>query len=223
MDVQQTIVLESSIVNGDTTQEQVVATDRTDTVIVNERSGDQVFDHSYANFNIRQSADVPQNFNKQEKASLQDKGNLEEERMTELEELISKQGSLITVLKSKYQKALSSCSSFKRLEGDDEQTRFYTGLPSYKIFDFLLEKLKPISLTYDQYGLFAGDQLLLVMMKLRLATVHKDLAYRFGIHVSQVTKNFYHWIDVMSRGLQQLISGSILVLHRCTKYDFKYY
>ena len=206
MDVQQTIVLESSSVNGDTTQEQVVATDQTDAVIVSERSGDQAFDHSYANFNIRQSADVPQNFNEQEKASLQDKSSLEEERMTELEELISKQGSLITILKSEYQKALSSCSPFKRLEGDNEQTRFYTGLPSYKIFEFLLEKLKPISPTYDRHGLSAGDQLLLVMMKLRLATMHKDLAYRFGIHVSRVTKIFHHWIDVMSRELQQLIS-----------------
>lgn len=54
--------------------------------------------------------------------------------MTELEEeLASKQGSLITVLKSEYQKALSNCRPFKRMEGDDEQTRFHTGLPSYKI------------------------------------------------------------------------------------------
>ena len=109
---------------------------------------------------------------------------------------------MITVLKSEYQKALSNCSPFKRLEGDDEQTRFYTGLPSYKIFDFLLETLKSMYPTYGRYGLSAGDQLLLVMMKLRLATAHKDLAYRFGIYVSRVTKIFHHWIDVMSREMQ---------------------
>lgn len=57
-------------------------------------------------------------------------------RMIELEELVSKQGSLITVLKSEYQKALSNRSPFKKLEGDNEQKRFYTGLPSYKIFDY---------------------------------------------------------------------------------------
>ena len=44
------------------------------------------------------------------------------------------------------------------------------------------------------------------MMKLRLTTAHKDLAYRFGVHVSRVTKIFHYWIDIMSRELQQLIS-----------------
>ena len=39
-----------------------------------------------------------------------------------------------------------------------------------------------------------------------VVTPHKDLSYRFGIHVSRVTKIFHHWIDVMSRELQQLLS-----------------
>ena len=60
--------------------------------------------------------------------------------------------------------------------------------------------------TYGRYGLSAGDQLLLVTMKLRLATAHKDLAHRFGIHVSRVIKIFHHWIDVMSREMRQLVS-----------------
>ena len=66
--------------------------------------------------------------------------------------------------------------------------------------------LKSISPTYNPYGLSAGDQLILVMMKLRLATPHKDLVYRFEVHVSWVTKIFHYWIDIMSRELQQLIS-----------------
>lgn len=145
----------------------------------------------------------PADFNEQDEP---DTANTEDGKMTELEEMISKQSSLITILKSEYQKAISNCSSFKRLEADDEQTRFYTGLPLYIIFDFLLGKLQSVSPTYNRYGLSAGDQLLLVMIKLRLATAHKDLAYRFGFHVAQVTNNFHHWIDIMSRELQQLIS-----------------
>ena len=112
--------------NGDTTQQQLVAIDCTDTGVLDERSGDPAFDHSF------EPADATQDFNKQDKTNL-DGGS---GRMIELEEEVSKQGSLITVLKSEYQKALSNCSPFKRLEGDDEQTRFYTGLPSYKIFNF---------------------------------------------------------------------------------------
>ena len=115
--------------NGDITQEQLVTADCTDTGILNERSGDPEFDHSYANFNISKPVDATQDFKKQDETNL-DEGS---GRMIELEEEGSKQSSLITVLKSEYQKALNNCSPFKRLDGDDEQTRFYTGLPSYKI------------------------------------------------------------------------------------------
>ena len=64
--------------------------------------------------------------------------------MIELEEEVSKQGSLITALKSENQKVLSNCCPF-------------------------------------------------------------CVAYMFGVHMSQVTK-ILHWIDIMSRDLQQLIS-----------------
>ena len=171
-DVQQTIDI-----NSDTAQEQVMTSDCVDVFIQNESSDDQPFDHSYANFNISQSVDVSQDFNEQDEPET---ANTEDGKTTELEEMTSKQSSLITILKSEYQKAISNCSPFKRLEGDDEQTRFYTGLPSYKIFNFLLDKLQSISPTYNRYGLSAGDQLLLVMIKLRLATSHKDLDKYFS-------------------------------------------
>ena len=64
-DVQQIVVIncDSDSVNGDITQEQLVAIDCTDTGILNERSGDPAFDHSYANFNISEPADATQDFN----------------------------------------------------------------------------------------------------------------------------------------------------------------
>ena len=52
----------SNNANGDATHKQVLTTDLADAVIVNERFGDQAFDHSYANFNNWQSADASQNF-----------------------------------------------------------------------------------------------------------------------------------------------------------------
>ena len=75
--VQQTIVINcdsSSSANGNTIQEQVMITD---TIILNERCGNQAFDHSYASFNISQPAD----------ASNLDEGS---GRTTELEQLVSK-------------------------------------------------------------------------------------------------------------------------------------
>lgn len=57
----------------------------------------------------------------------------------------------------------------------------------------------------------AADQLLLVMMKLRLATAHKDLTYRFGTRLLGY-KNFHHWIDIIScqENCNSLFHGQIL-------------
>ena len=109
-----------------------MTTECTDAFILNERSGNQAFDHTYANLSTSQSVDVSQDFNEQHEPNT---ANIEDGKMVKLEETINEQSSLITVLKSEYQTAISNCSPFKRLEDDDEQTRFYTGLPSYKIFD----------------------------------------------------------------------------------------
>ena len=109
-------------------------------------------------------------------------------------------------MQKEYWEALKKCSPSKRLTGDDEQTNYYAGLPSYKVFELLVNKFTQISPTYTRYGLSAADQLLMVLMKLRRATPHKHLGYQFGVHVSRVSKIFHHWIDIMSRELKQLIS-----------------
>lgn len=90
-----------------------------------------------------------------------------------------------------------------RMKDDDEQTLFLTGIPSYEMFDSLLNMLLPLLKVPS--CLFAHDQLLLVLMKLRLATPLKDLSYRFNISISQVSVIFHLWLDVMSRELKQLI------------------
>lgn len=131
---------------------------------------------------------------------------IESKTKKDLENLVSQQATLIQVLQTEYWEVLKKISPSKRLAGDDEQTNYFTGLPSYKVFELLVNKFTQISPTYSRYGLSAADQILLVLMKLRRATPHKHLGYQFGIHVSRVSKIFHHWIDIMSRELQQLVS-----------------
>ena len=47
--------------------------------------------------------------------------------------------------------------------------------------------------------------MLLVLMKLRLVIPNQDIAYRFKIHVTKVSKVFHTWIDILSRELSPLI------------------
>ena len=66
--------------------------------------------------------------------------------------------------------------------GDDNQIRFYTGLPSYAIFETLLKLFSRVIPTASTgCGLGCSDQLLLVLMKLRLAVPNQDLGYCFRI------------------------------------------
>ncbi len=97
-------------------------------------------------------------------------------------------------------------SPVARMKGDDDQTHFYTGLPSYTVFTSLLSLLsKLISAQSTGCCLSTGDQLLLFFMKLRLALPHQDLAYRFGIHMTKVTRVFHCLLDITSRELNRLI------------------
>lgn len=50
-----------------------------------------------------------------------------------------------------------------------------------KMFGLLLDEL-------IRYGLAANDQFLMVLMKLQHATANQDLAYRFGVCVTRISK-----------------------------------
>ena len=115
---------------------------------------------------------------------------------------LSAQQQIITMLRSE----LNSCKSpSARMEGDDKQTQFYTGLPSYAVFTSLLNLLLSVMSKDANHGLHPRDQFLLVLMKLRLALANDDLAYRFGITRNRVSQLFHEWVNVMSREFKQLI------------------
>ena len=91
------------------------------------------------------------------------------------------------------------------LKNDDRKTCFYTGLPSYKLFEGLFQLLQPLlskDLSRSRCTLF--DELLLVLMKLRLGVPNDDLGYRFNITATAVSSIFHKWINVMSIELKCL-------------------
>ena len=91
----------------------------------------------------------------------------------------------------------------KTFTDDDEYVKFYTGLPNFKVlksvFDFVA--LPPTSTT----KLTRFQEFILTLIKLRLDSPYKDLAYRFGISISTVSRIISKWLTMMDDELRDLI------------------
>lgn len=118
---------------------------------------------------------------------------------------ISSQEEFVSTLQASLRE--TKLSPTAKLKDNDEQTRFYTGLSSYTLFNSLSNLLASVckKQNTNQGGLSVEDQFLLVLMKLRTEFPNKELAYRFGISFGRVSQIFHEWIDVMARELNQLI------------------
>jgi len=137
-------------------------------------------------------------------------------------------------------KADSSKVVIKSLLRNDNQVRFYTGLPSKAHFDLICEYIEPkmsksrywhgpkkahVALSTDKLKSRTSaassfrspaktgrkrkmsfcEEMLLVLMKLRLGVTNHDLADRFGISDSMVSSIFTTLIKVLAKNLRPLI------------------
>ena len=109
-------------------------------------------------------------------------------------------------LNSENVKLQSRVISERFLSNDDKAVKYYTGLSSYEmlkcIFDFVTIGLPA--------GFFACtcspfEQYIIILMKLRLNLGDQDLAYRFGIHQSTVSRYFNKWLDVLYKKLSVFV------------------
>ena len=121
---------------------------------------------------------------------------------------VGTQTALIPVPMVCYVPLRCTSSAVSIIEGNDEATKFYTGLASWKLFQHILTFLENTcpSATPTKYSkMLPPDCLLLVLMRLRLNLRIEDLSYRFGITLSSVSDVFQRWIDVMFASLRFLI------------------
>ena len=94
-------------------------------------------------------------------------------------------------------------SKFTYTNLKSSEIRAYTGLPSMGTFLWVLSL---VSEFYKLIGrLSAGDQLLLVLMKLRLCLSNSDLGYRFNIYPTQISIIFSQCIPVLAQSVRFLI------------------
>lgn len=88
---------------------------------------------------------------------------------------------------------------------NDEKVCFFTGIPKWEVLLVLLTYLKPQLSTASRRALTPFQQLLLTLMRLRLNLSGQDLAYRFNVHSSTVSRTFTYVIEVMCTRLKPLI------------------
>ena len=91
---------------------------------------------------------------------------------------------------------------------NDDATKFYTGLSSWSLFQYLLSQLiqyYPCDTVFRNTKLSPVNGLLMVLMRLRLNLRVEDLSYRFKISLSSVYDHFTTWIEVMYVHLRSLI------------------
>ena len=88
---------------------------------------------------------------------------------------------------------------------DDEKVKYYTGLSTYNHFASLLKYLQPDNNAHNNSSLNNETQFLLVLMMLRHNLRRKDLAYRFGISKTTVSRFVLKWIEIMYVKLQPIL------------------
>ena len=78
---------------------------------------------------------------------------------------------------------------------DDESTKFYTGLPSWSSFEFILNFICEEKSQSKLSKLTPADGLLLTLMRLQLNLTMIDLSYRFHVSTSTAGTVFATWIE----------------------------
>ena len=93
--------------------------------------------------------------------------------------------------------------------GDDDKVKFYTGLPSFEVFMKTSAFIEPYvnrrSLYLNKFQEFA-----MVLIKLRLNVPQQDIASRFYVSRSVVSRVFDAWLIVMDIRLSPLSLGQIV-------------
>uniref|UniRef100_A0A8C6S9D3 DDE Tnp4 domain-containing protein n=2 Tax=Neogobius melanostomus TaxID=47308 RepID=A0A8C6S9D3_9GOBI len=93
--------------------------------------------------------------------------------------------------------------SYASVKGDDEQLLFLTGVRT-PVFDWLVAQVADKIEVLPE--LTSRNHLTMVLMKLKLGLCDVDLAYRFGIRESSVTRMCQTWLPALAATLKPIVA-----------------
>lgn len=88
---------------------------------------------------------------------------------------------------------------------DNFRVKFYTGLPNFLTLMCVLDMVSPFIASTSRSVLSTFQQLILTLMRLKLQLPLQDLAFRFGVSTSTVSRVFSKMINVMFVRLNFLV------------------
>ena len=137
--------------------------------------------------------------------AIQEANKVVEETESELMVMFRREVQRLTLetmeLKEKLAKTVITPDSFKN---DEEKAKYYTGLEYSQlmsIFEFVAPSIPDSALS----PLSQFEKFMVVMMKLRLNLCVQDLAYRFKVSASCISKTFNAVINIMFTRMKRLI------------------
>ena len=90
------------------------------------------------------------------------------------------------------------------IKDNDTATKLYTGLPSWDMYMLIFNFVAPY-IPRIRSKLILQDELLMVLMRLRLNLLITDISYCFEISNSTVTSVFHQWIEILYLCLKFLV------------------
>lgn len=110
-----------------------------------------------------------------------------------------------TELQNLKEKILDADMTIEGFKDSDEKTKFYTGVPSFQLLMHVFSFVSVHVITTKRNALSQFQELILVLMRIKLNMPLQDLAYRFSISTATASRIFDRWIDVLNIRLSFLI------------------
>lgn len=108
-------------------------------------------------------------------------------------------------LKKKLETDTDQCLTDGSFQDDNAKVKYYTGLPNFETLMAVFSFIDSVVQSTRYTSLSSFQQFILVLMKLRINVGDQDLAYRFGVNQSTVTRYVKKWIDIMYIRLGPLV------------------